>query len=110
MNLKTTLQWTPWWLLVLLVFFSLVASLDGVVFAEIIGRLSTLDDSVSQPQVVEFAVYALALRLFVFLGMYFNYQVKAKIEQVLNTRLKQNYLNISITVRSLLNHLRVWRL
>lgn len=93
MNLKTTLQWTPWWLLVLLVFFSLVASLDGVVFAEIIGRLSTLDDSVSQPQVVEFAVYALALRLFVFLGMYFNYQVKAKIEQVLNTRLKQNYLN-----------------
>ncbi|MBG9982719.1 ABC transporter ATP-binding protein [Aerococcaceae bacterium DSM 111020] len=93
MNIKTIFQWTPWWLLGLLVFFSLVASLDGVIFAEIIGRLSALDESVTQSEVVGLAVYALALRLSVFLGMYFNYQVKAKIEQVLNKRLKENYLN-----------------
>lgn len=93
MNIKTIFQWTPWWLLGLLVLFSLVASLDGVVFAEIIARLSALDENVTQSEVVEFAVYALVLRLSVFLGMYFNYQVKAKIEQVLNRRLKENYLN-----------------
>lgn len=93
MNFKTVLKWTPWWLLCLLVVLSLITSLDGVVFAEIIARLSALDESVTRSQVVGFATYALTLRLFVFLAMYFNYQVKAKINQILNTRLKQNFLN-----------------
>lgn len=33
MSLKTLFKWTPWWLLVLLVFFSLVTSLEGVDFS-----------------------------------------------------------------------------
>lgn len=93
MNFKTVLKWTPWWLLCLLVILSLITSLDGVVFAEIIARLSALDESVTRSEVVGFAIYALTLRLSVFLAMYFNYQVKAKINQILNTRLKQNFLN-----------------
>lgn len=93
MNIFTVIKWTPWWRLVLLLLFSVIASLDGIVFAEIVARLSTLDENVTRTEVWNFGIYALGLRLIVYVGMYLNYQVKAKIEQLLNIRLKENYLN-----------------
>lgn len=93
MNIFTVIKWTSWWRLVLLLLFSVIASLDGIVFAEIVARLSTLDENVTRTEVWNFGIYALGLRLIVYVGMYLNYQVKAKIEQLLNIRLKENYLN-----------------
>ncbi|MBF6626563.1 ABC transporter ATP-binding protein [Aerococcaceae bacterium zg-BR9] len=91
MKIKTVINWLPLRLIVIIIITSIIASFDGIIYAEIISRLSNLTNNISKESTIRFGIWAVGTRMFVFLFMYMSWKYRAKAVKILNTHLKYNF-------------------